>query len=289
MSTGGIIHRFHLLNVCIVRRARELRTDTFDEVNVEQIRSKYRAYLGRLLSGSDPADPYATEKAYAALREAHERLMEKNPHIAENGREREFREAMEVVIQEHAIPPQPETMPRDSHSSTNETSPISKYSALFAGFVAGALLVAFAGLLLTTFNVVVFFTGDAAARAVLFEEDFQQSVGQLEVVGKFLKKVEAEIINRQKENPVSINELAGKKIISLAVFDEALNAEAPKGLPTGTAFIVRATEKAYKVAATGPLCRAAAVNMPELVDPRHTRYGVNCLRFGYWNEAGSRF
>ncbi len=256
---------------------------------MEQIRSKYRVYLGRLLSGSDPADPYATDKAFAALREAHDRLMEKNPHLAENGREREFREAMEAVIQEHATPPQPETTHPDNHAAKSETSRNGGYNGLFTAFAAGALLVVIAGFLLVTFNVFAISTGDTAERAALFEEDFQRSVEQLELVAPFLKEVQAEILSRQKEDPISLNELTGKKFISLAKFDKVLSAKIPKPLPPGTAFIIRATDKAYKVVATGPLCRTAAIDMPDLVDPQRKGHGLNCARIGYWNEAGSKF
>ncbi len=256
---------------------------------MEQIKSKYRAYLGRLLSGSDPADPHAMEKAFVALREAHERLMDKNPHFAENGRDREFRKAMEAVIQEHATPILSETTPSKDHASRTGTPRDGAYKGLLTGFAAGALLITITGFLLTTFNVIAISSGDAAERAALFEEDFQQSVGQLEIMAPFLKKVEAEIHRRQKEDPVSLNELAGKKFIPLANFDKGLYAKTPKRLPKGTALIVRATDKAYKVVATGPLCRTAALNMPDLVDPRHGGQGLNCLRFGYWNEAGRNF
>lgn len=256
---------------------------------MEHIRSKYRAYLERLLSGRDPADPHATEKAFTTLREAHERLMEKNPHFIENGREREFREAMEAVIQEHAIPPQPEITRPDNDTSESGAPQNGGYKGLFTGFAAGALLVAIVAFLLVTFNVIAISTGDAAERAALFEQDFQRSVGQLETVAPFLKEVEAEILRRQKEDAVSLNELAGKKFVSLATFDKALNAKVPKPLPPGTAFIVRATDKAYKVVATGPLCRTAVMKLPDLVDPQRKRHGLNCARIGYWNKAGSKF
>lgn len=68
-----------------------------------------------------------------------------------------------------------------------------------------------------------------------------------------------------------------------------LAAEVASDLPRNSSIIIiTSKDGGYKVLSNSYLCPAVALEMPELVDPNRSRYGLFCGYFGHWNKAGKK-
>lgn len=253
---------------------------------------KCREYLDRALQSADSGDTAARAAAIGKLRNAHERLITNNPQLVETGQEPFLRSAMEEIIAEYEGSPEaaPVQNQFDVPSVAGDNparKPVARkpYLAFASGFVVAGL--AIAALALSGIADVAF--GAKSSRIAKFEQEHQRSIPQLHSAMAFLQAVEADIQRRQRENPEQLTEMAGERLIPLRRLDATLHASQPKDLPRGSNVAVRANGDAYKILFNWPLCRVAAIEMPDLVDSRRSNDGLNCSHFGVWNEEGASF
>jgi hypothetical protein len=285
---------------------------------MDDYKERYRRYLENLLVNAGD-DPDARLKAIATLRASHERLLINNPRLAGTDTEALLNAAVEAVIAEYSGPDGPvqagptddayvpaaderrehahqsEAPPQPSPSFSAEpaapapaparkTGLLSRHMPVFrAG--AGAACAVLAVLAATSLAGVSF--GDKARRAALFEEEHQRSAARLPEVVGFLGRIVEEVERMQQDNPDRLVEIAGRRFVGIQRLSRDLSSQQPADLPSGSLFLVRANAEGYKVLFTWPLCRAAAIEMPHMVDPERRNDGLNCSHFGLWNEAGS--
>lgn len=105
---------------------------------------------------------------------------------------------------------------------------------------------------------------------------------------QFLRKVRDEIISLQKSAPDELKTKAGERFVRVTEILPALGAE-EAGLAGPPVTVVRADEAGYKVLVISPVCPAARLLEPDLVDLVRDKYPFVCSYFGYWNEAGAKF
>ena len=261
-----------------------MRTGTL----IERYEEKCGELLARLLTNADPADESVRLAAAAKLREAHHRFIQNNPHLVEAQQEPQLRAAMEAAIARILKPVAAETKASNG-GPEEELKPLLAQAAretggfTLSGVLAGVSICAAGAAALILSGVASVAVGEKASRFIRFESEYQRSVPALKEAASFLRKVEADIRKRQREQPDELTKTAGTKFVTLATVSPEL--KLPGGLPAGTSVVVRANKAAYKILFNWPLCMAAAIGMPELVDPKRSN-GLSCSNFGVWNEAG---
>jgi hypothetical protein len=129
--------------------------------------------------------------------------------------------------------------------------------------------------------------GPASSPTAALEQAYKANLPQVDIAAKFLERVRDRVIQRQKEDGDALAALAEKKYIALKDFDPELAKQLPKSLPKGSAVIVRANAKDYKVLFNWPLCGTVQVARPDLVDPRRKLNVVGCSHFGLWTKGAA--
>ena len=252
---------------------------------MDSIKQKLERQLERLMVGVDPADRAAVEGATQRFSAALDSFLRNNPEFETDGRGERLRQARDELIAEHmealkskpGPPPEPEQFAAASRGFRG-------------GFVTG-LLAAFAVVVVVAVagivnNVLDISVGETAERKRLFENEFYHSIPHVEAMAEYAARVRDEIERRQAEDPESLEGVTDSRFVNIRNLDPNPWDDRPERLPRGVGLVVRADQEAYKVLVSGPLCRAAFLLRPELVDPERQRDGLSCTHFGYWNEAG---
>lgn len=280
---------------------------------MDDYKERYRRYLENLLVNAGN-DPDARLKAIATLRASHERLLINNPRLAGTDTEALLNAAVEAVIAEYSGPdgpvqadptgdayvPAADERREHAHQSEAPPQPSPSFSAEPAArrgilsrklpvFLAGAVAACAVLVVLAATSLAGVSFGDTARRATLFEQEHQRAAARLPEVVGFLGRIVEEVERMQQDNPDRLVEIAGRRFVGVQRLSRDLSSQQPADLPSGSLFLVRANAEGYKVLFTWPLCRAAAIEMPHMVDPERRNDGLNCSHFGLWNEAGSGF
>lgn len=116
----------------------------------------------------------------------------------------------------------------------------------------------------------------------------EQARAMVDETARFLRTVRDEVVSQQKAAPEALTEKAGKQFVPLSAVFPDLSSEEAK-LPTKPLVLVMANANAYKVIASSPLCTAAKLLEPDLVDPARDKVPFVCMHIGYWNDAGVKY
>lgn len=276
---------------------------------MDTYKDKYRQFLDKALQDVDPHDDAAIRTVFRRLRDANEKMLQKQPRLAQTADGQKLRELVEEVIAERAsaarparpekpVPPAKTPPPASESPAGKPAQPTPRAAPRprarswlppVAGFIAGLMLAVAGAVGAIFFGVADISMGAQAERKAVLEREYQRALPQLEAMLGYLARIEAEVQRRQREDPEGLESLAGERLVVVRQFDAALAAELPANQQRGTVVSLRATRDGYKILSNWILCRTAAVARPDLVDPRRAGEGLNCSHFGLWNEAGAGF
>ena len=122
------------------------------------------------------------------------------------------------------------------------------------------------------------------------EAKYAKALRQLPEAEEFLTEVSDAVIEMQKKDRVALEAKAGKKFVGLKQLDPGLAEKMPKSLPPGSAMIVRANGRDFKILFNWTLCAAASVARPELVDHVRSKTDMlGCPFFGIWTRKAANW
>jgi hypothetical protein len=155
-------------------------------------------------------------------------------------------------------------------------------------FVGGAVLGA--ALAVLGFILLNQPAGQSADVRSKLEARYAKALGQLPAAEEFLGTITNAIVDMQKKNPAALEAKAGKTFIGLKALDESLAKQMPTTLPPGTAVVLRANAKDFKILLNWSLCPAASIARPELVDRVRSKPGtLACPYFGVWSQGAANW
>jgi hypothetical protein len=247
---------------------------------------RFEQAIGKAISDRHAQSPAAREKIYAAARAALASRSGGAPGLAGT-----LESAIAAI--ESSFAPEPELESAAALSLPGAAKP--RYSRIGQGvprppfaFVAGAVV----GALLATLAVVLVNSAadQPASAGQALEAKYARSLQQLPVAEAFLTEVSDAVIEMQKKDRAALEAKAGKKFVSLKQLDPALARKMPKSLPPGSAMIVRATGRDFKILFNWTLCAAASIARPELVDRVRSRTDMlGCPYFGIWTQGAANW
>lgn len=279
-------------------------------------KQRYKAYILRLAAETSSDDLRTKLAIYDKLRAANEQMIRNNGATIGAERASLLRAALEEAIREHdageespaAAPdnrPEPYKVPDDpaaipplkqmkQRTPAAPAVPASKAQSgkgrwLVLGGILGILLTAAVLAALYSVELIGFSIGpQAVGRQTLLERRYPEGLSDIDPAMAFMRRVEQEILRRQKTDAAALVAVAGGGFKPLSAIDPDLAKQQP-ALLGGNSMVVQADAKGYKLLYSSPLCATVRFAQPALIDPVRDFKGLGCYYFGLWNDAGSKF
>jgi hypothetical protein len=154
--------------------------------------------------------------------------------------------------------------------------------ALAAGVVLGGLVAA----VVMVFGLGFRPYGHAAATLL---RQYNEAAPLIPAAVDYMHEVADAVAKMQKSDPAAL-EAKSSRFISVAALDPQLWKKLPRAMPARSNVIVEADKNNYKILFGWPLCAAARIAMPEMVNPVSCGADVlGCPFFGLWTQGAAKW
>jgi hypothetical protein len=229
--------------------------------------------IRKMIADRNAGSAAEREKIYAAARSAIDRTSSRDPAAM-----MELEAAIGTI--ESSYMPEPERSASPGRPNSLRRHLAAVVIDVILGAAVAAVVVAVALPLLTS-------DGKAIDK---LKYQYEETLPLVPVAVDALHKVSAMVIRMQKDDPVGLEDKASKGYVSWSVLDPELAKKMPTSVPPGSAIIVKADRKDYKILFNWTLCGAVSITKPEMVDPVRTKINtIGCPYFGLWTDGAAKW